>query len=182
MMRRHCALTVVLASVACCGGKREQPLGCAQPSWRRVQAADSALALCVPPGFARSSSGHGWARGTADQINFLWLAASVLDSMDATREWGSPPTPPSMRAPIDSSMPDFVRADSVEIHEDTVDGHVVAVETGLLTGGAVGFHRAPAVRAVWRLPRGRWALLQGFATQPGQLDTLRAMMRTVHAR
>ena len=168
--------------IACRGGERERLLVCADPGWQRVRSPDRALSLCVPPGFALASSGHHWARGTPGKDDYLWLSATVLDSTAAVNEWGSPPMPPSMRAPVDSSLPDFVRADSVDVHQDTVDGHVIAVETALLTGGAVGFYRAPTVRAVWGLPRGRWGLVEGFAARPVQLDTLRAIIRTVHRR
>jgi len=182
MTRRRYALALVLAVITCCGGAPERPPRCAIANWRRVESRDSLVSLCVPPGFARTSSGHRWARGTAGQSDYLWLTVSVLDSADAISEWGSPPKPSSMRVPGDSSVPDFVRAESVVVHYDTVDGRLVAVETGLLTGGVVGFYRAPAIRTAWQLPRGRWGLAQGFAERPGQLDTIRAMTQTIHVR
>jgi hypothetical protein len=142
---------------------------------------DSAAGLCLPTGFTEvrpevNIGTNGWRRGTPQESTYEWISAHVIDSADAEREWGNPPRPGSLRDQKPGTGADAVTADSVQSHPMSIDGRTVDVETALLSGGFAGLHRKPHVRAVWPLGDGRWAIVQGEASSPQQLEELRALI------
>jgi hypothetical protein len=185
-MRRSALLLALLAAVACRGRTVASAPTCADPAWRPAYTPDSSVALCLAPGYAAAGQGRRWARGTVGDSSYAWLTVAVLDSAAAADEWGVPPALPSFRRPTDPGALHATRADSVAVSRESIGGRAVEVETALVSGGQAGLRRHPALRAVWPLPGGRWALAQGFAERPAELQTLGAMLRTArlaeHAR
>ena len=170
---------VAVAALAGCTKERSAPDLACDVAWRAMRTPDGAVALCVAPGYAAVGDSARWARGQPHDSTYAWLSVRVVDPAEAANEWGSPPRPPSFREPVDTMMLHVLRAESVSVHREHVDGVTVEVETARVSGGQAGFDREPAIRAVWALSGGRWALAQGFTRQPSELATLRAMLRTV---
>ena len=183
-MRRFLSLLLCVVPAACRVQPHIRALACPSGAWRSVTTPDSAATFCLAPDYApvAGSLGAGmrWARGSLGDSSYAFLTVDVLDSSAAALEWGSPPRPKPFRAQRDSTVLHAIAAESVVVHRDHVDRWDVDVETGLISGGEVGFHRQPALRAVWPVASGRWVLVQGFASTPGELEVHRAMLRTLH--
>lgn len=120
-----------------------------------------------------------WARGTLRDSSYAFFTVAVLDSAAAAQEWGSPPRPKPFGGPHDSTVLHALATESLTVHREHVDRWDVDVETALISGGQVGFHRQPALRAVWPVAGGRWVLVQGFASTLGELEIHRAMLHTL---
>ena len=177
-MRASFASIMLLLAAAC---RRDTPAvaaTCQDPAWQPARVADSGVALCLPPRFRAVDPARRWARGEPGDSDFASLSVAVLDSAEAVSEWGAPPRPGTLRDPVDTTRLHAVRAESVTVGLMPVDGKNIEVETARISGG-IGMHRQPYLRAVWRLPSGRWALTQGFATNPRDLELLRSMLGTV---
>lgn len=157
-------------------------VACVDPAWRPAATPDSAVVLCLPPGYKPAGRGTRWARGAPTDSGYAWLTVKVLDAAAAAMEWGSPPAPRNWRTPPQPGALHPVVAESVVVYREQIDGQSTEVETALVTGGFAAMRRQPALRSVWRLPGDRWVLAQGFAEAPGELAILRAMLRTVRVR
>lgn len=141
---------------------------------------DSAVALCLPPGFGPATHARGgharWERGNVDSPDRAWLSIDV-GSADADGErW-----PPHLASRADCSA-DCASTDSVVQYRDAVATGVAAVEVGLVSGGYPGFRRQPLMVAGWKTPAGRRVWVNGLAATAPVLDTLRAALRSVQLR
>lgn len=148
-------------------------------SWRAEWSADSAAALCVPPGFARLRDRPATWRREHDGLVQALLAVHVdlptaWERGEIADRW-----PPALPPAGPCTYADCVMTDSLVAHVDTVAGVAVRVETGLLTGGAVGMRRHPTLVAGWDAPGARRVYVSGLADAPATLDTLRAALRTL---
>ena len=151
--------------------------GCASVRWHRTVTSDSAASICLPPEFERSSP-RAWHRGSVDDSAYAFISLAVLDSVAATREWGTPPRPPGFTAAYDSTILHAVRHDSVASQVHTIDGHVVTVETARASGGNF-FDNQPVLRATWPATHGRWVFVQGWSTRGRDLALLDSLVTTV---
>ena len=153
---------------------------CKAPLAEMAFIGDSAAAICLLPRFAKlGDSESAWARGTVSDAGYAWLSLVVLDSARAADEWGVPPVPRSFRRPDPPDVIHAMHADSVTVHTERIEGRLVEIETGLLSGGVQGARRQPSLRAAWPIDGGRWVLVQAQATAAATVDSMRAMVRTV---
>jgi hypothetical protein len=137
---------------------------------------DSAIAVCLPPGFhpVVGESGHvRWERGDIRSRDRAWLSIDVDSSNDSSNPW-----PPALGNPS-GCLADCGSADSVTRYRDTVATGVAVVEVGLVSGGFAGLRRQPMMVAGWELPRGRRVWVNGYAAESPTLDTLRRAVRSV---
>lgn len=185
--RALCIVVAGLTSSAC--GRAATLRVAARPTcrstWRAAWGADSAVAVCLAPGFAaapgsRDGAHQRWVRPLAagqPQVGLAngdWLSVSLDTAAAASEPW-----PPRLASGPTCSV-DCATADSVAAHRDKLDGGAEAqVEAGLISGGMPGFRRQPALVAGWVTPGGTRVWVNGMAAHPGTLDTLRAMLRTV---
>jgi hypothetical protein len=169
-------------AVACQRADRApSTLTCAPAAPVAAWLADSAGGVCLPTDFAEvrpevKMASNAWRRGEPGDSTYAWISAHVLDSAAAADEWGVPPRPKSLRENEPTDFPDKVTAHGVQSHSMLIDGRTVDVETALLSGGVAGMRRTPHFRAVWPLGDGRWAIVQGQASNPEQVDTLRRLI------
>lgn len=182
-MHRFVSLLCCIAPVACRGQPHPLALACPSSAWRPVATPDNAALFCLAPGYAPvpGSLGVGmrWARGTPRDSSYAFLTVAVLDSAAAALEWGTPPSPKPFGDPRDSAVLHALTTESLTVHREHVDRWDVDVETAVISDGAVGFHRQPALRAVWPVAGGRWVLVQGFASTLGELEIQRTMLHTL---
>ena len=167
---------------ACEAASPAQRLACRDAAWRPMLTPDGTVALCVAPGYVPRGDSARWERGGVGDTTYAWLSVRVLDSTEAAEEWGTPPHPTNFRAPYDSTVIHALSAESVVVRRERLDGAAVEVEAARISGGVAGLRRQPAIRAVWPLAGGHWALAQGFSVQPNELATLEAMLRTVRIK
>ena len=173
------ALTMTVLGCSSPRGVASTPT-CTAPLAAVAFTVDSIAAICLLPEFARLGDGQdAWVRGRVSDPGYAWIDLSVLDSAEAAHEWGVPPVPRSFREPDPPDVIHAFSADSVTVHAEHIDGRRVELETGLVSGGAHGASRQPALRAAWPIDGGRWVLVQGQASALGTVDSMRAMVRTV---
>ena len=147
--------------------------------WHAGWSAASAAALCLPPEFVRPRDRPATWRRESDGI-LLGLITIHIDSLakwdrgEVTAHWPAtlPPSGPCVYA-------DCVTTDSLVGHIDNVGGRLVRVETGRLTGGAVGMRRQPALVAGWDVAAARRVYVSVLADEPATLDTLRTALHTL---
>lgn len=146
--------------------------------WEQTWGPDSAFSLCTPPGFKAMEPGV-WSRPRPESAAVDFLAVALLQ--DAIAYDTPPGWPPKLAPPRDCSVDCWV-ADSVTVHLDSIDGHQVRTEVGLLSGGAFGMRRDPHLVTGWRGPDGSGWYAQGWAAVPATLDTLRMALRSLRLR
>jgi hypothetical protein len=179
--RVGCLLVVCAATSGC----RSSRAIAAEPSCVRETAPawspDSSFAICLPASFVSASGSEKdrhilWARGDVQSPSRAWLSISVDAEPKPDGAW-----PPHLVTTA-SCLADCTTADSVMEHRDTLSTGVVTVETGLVTGGYLGFRRQPVLVAGWVLPSGARVWATGFVTRAAALDTLREALRTLQFR
>jgi hypothetical protein len=143
-------------------------------AWHAEWSGDSAIALCVPAGFARAASSKNlWERGDIDSPDRAWLRVSVDTLRTPDDHW-----PPHLASPA-SCVADCTTADSVVEHADPLGGDTVRTETGLVSGVSPGLRRQPLLGGGGSFAWGGGVGVTGTATRGVTLDTLRAALRTV---
>lgn len=178
----------LFAAAACRAGESSAlALSCTMPFPTRAIGAQSSFALCLPPEFQRfPSEGNterdAWKRGSPSDSTYAWISIHVLDSLEASREFGSPPRPRMLRDPEPPQVVDGVRADSVVSHSMTIDTRSVDVETALVSGGVSGMRRQPQFRAALPLGHSHWIIITGQAESAAHLDTLRESLASLRIR
>ena len=177
-MRAFAIAATLLIAAGCRSASPTLAVTCPDSTWRSTHTANGGVALCLPPQFRTKDSTRSWARGEVGDSDYAFFSFALLDSAKAADEWGSPPRPRRLGDLVDTTQLHAVRAESVTVTPTMVDGRSIDVETALASGG-IGMHRQPVLRAVWPLPRGRWALAQGFATNARNLDLIREMLATL---
>ena len=182
-MMRHLALFVVLLGAAACQkGGTVAGVSCSEPGWSSATTPDSSAVFCIAPGdrtVRPAVGGARWVHGAPNHPHYAYFTIAVLDSAAAALEWGTPPQPKPLGGRRVSQLADAVVAESIVTRREQIDGRYVDVETALISGGAVGFRRRPALRAVWPISEGRWVLAEGLASAQPDLEIQRAMLRTL---
>jgi hypothetical protein len=146
--------------------------------WHAEWTLDSALSLCVPPGFEQPRDSFPIFVRTHDYITRDYLRLyleprSMWDEDEPRRRW-----PPSLPA-RPCTVSDCAFTDSLTLHADTVAGVAGDVYVGLVTGGFAGVQRKPNLHAGWELPGERRLVIQAFSEVPATLDTIRMALRTI---
>jgi len=146
--------------------------------WRGRWSADSAVSLCLPPGFAPSNASGTWARHGGGRLGDRIIVSTVKwpDDWHETDPW------PFHLASASNCLADCATVDSLTVHEDTIGGAPAWIETGLVTGGFSGFRRHPVLVASWSPSAQLRVLVYGFATRSATLDTIRAVAGTITLR
>ena len=173
-----CALAALSPVLACTPGVRVAARPECPTRWHPAWTSDSALSLCVPPGFEQKRDAFATFLRTRDYLtrDFLNLylePRSMWDVDEPRRRW-----PPSLPA-HPCTLPDCAFTDSLTLHADTVAGVVGDVYVGLVTGGFAGVQRQPSLHAGWELPGERRLVIQAFSEVPATLDTIRIALRTI---
>ncbi len=178
---RRIYLIGMIAILSGCRSRTSAPIAisCDTTALRVTFTPDSAAALCLPPSYQAREGSRLWARGTVEDAGYAWLSVAVLDSSAAADEWGVPPQPRSFRRRDPPGVLHAITAESVTVHREVVETRPVDVEIALISGGAMGASRQPALRAAWPLEGGRWVLVQGQSANPAMLDSLRGLLRTI---
>jgi len=178
-MNRYIGALAALALVlACTPDDRSAARPECAEQWHAEWALDSALSLCVPPGFEQRRDASSIFVRTHDYItrDFLTLyldPRSLWDEDVPGRRW-----PPSLPA-RPCTLPDCGFTDSLTLHVDTVAGVAGNVYVGLFTGGFAGVQRKPRLSAGWELPDERRLEARAFSEVPATLDTIRMALRTI---
>ena len=171
------AVVAACCAVSCARTDSSENAADCPERWQREWTADSALALCVVPGFVQSEA-HSWQRldpalGPDPQDFFSVEVVRWPDDSASLRHW--PPrlgSDPECRA-------DCITVDSSAAHSDRWAGVEAHTETGRISGGLAGLVRRPVFVSGWVIAGDRRGFAQGWATLPLTLDTLRQMLRTV---
>ena len=139
---------------------------------------DSSISLCLPSGFTRvdwfDSTHVRWQRGTPVSASAAWISITIDTARSSNNEW-----PPRLGSTSSLCLADCVTSDSISRLVDTLAGGISATEVGLVSGGYSGSRRRPALVGGWQMQRGARVWVNGAATLPGTLDTLRTALRSI---
>ena len=176
-------LSIVAPVLAACAPPSPAPhVVCRTPGWEPSLSSDSSLALCAAPGYRPAGDAARWTRSAVGDSNYAWVSVTLLDSAEAARTWGTPPQPRTFRYNDPPGTLHGISAESVSVRRGHVAGVDVEFEIARITGGQLGFHGQPAMRAAGPIGDGRWLLAQGFAERPAELETLIGMLQTAELR
>ncbi len=172
------SLAALLLVIACAPGSRIAARPECAAGWRAEWSADSALSLCVPPGFERKPDSFATILRSQDLLPRDLLAVyldprSAWERGEVVDRW--PPSLPT--GPC--NFPDCGTTDSLTVHVDTVAGVAGRVYVGLVTGGFAGLRRKPSLVAGRDLPGELRLGIHAFSERPATLDTLRISLRTI---
>jgi hypothetical protein len=158
---------VFVIAVACTQSAVRPRAPDCEPGWQTAWSADSGLALCVPPAFARGE-GLSWQRGGPGGDFF---SIDVIDwpaDSNGYQSW-----PPRLASSPSGCEVHCITVDSLVVHSDRVAGAEAQTDVGLVTVGAFGFQRTPMFKTWWVFSANRRGFAQGWARNPVTLDTLR---------
>lgn len=173
-----CSLAALSFLIACAPDAHTAPHPDCPTTWHAEWSSDSALSLCIPPGFERKPDSYAtFLRKrdflTRDFLDLYLEPRSAWESGEVGDRW-----PPSLHSGP-CTVPDCTTTDSLTVYADTVAGVVANVYAGLVTGGFAGLRRQPSLAAGWDMPGERRLGIFAFSELPATLDTIRIALRTI---
>jgi hypothetical protein len=142
------------------------------------QAAPSQYTLCLPTDFGAFDAG-AWSRSRRGSRGAETFSIVLLQDSSAIHRYD--PWPPVL-GNDKRCLADCVTVESLIVHIDTVFGVEARTETGLVSGGFVGYSRAPSLVSGWRNADGSGGVADAVVDNPLTLDTLRMALRTLRWR
>lgn len=184
MILARLTIPVVAIAAACATGEANlaSPV-CPSKEWQLETAAAGALALCIPPGFERTSDRESratWQRvaigatGLVPHDFFSIELVSIEQILEEPTPW-----PPSLVGDTTRCLADCGSTDSLVIHWDSVGSRLVRVEVGLANGGVAALRRQPILQSSWPVDTRHWVFFQGMAEKPSAFEQFRQALSTV---
>ena len=175
---RRCALVFALFTIASCRERSLKPAASHCPAgWRSETGTAAAFSVCIPRDFARvGSDSNTW--GHPDSLGMLAAMISIDVRDGVPEDYNFPRSLKAWTKP--RNCVDCVLATALQVVADTIGHRVVTIETAELGPGEAG--GGPALFASWQVGTGEWVMVVGRAEERANLNTLRAIVRTLRVR
>jgi len=163
------------AIVACSAETAPVAADCVDQSTVSYASADERVALCLPAGFLRRSSGTSWTRGVATDSGFTYVVVAALDSAEQAKiDW-----PPQLLEVSTGALHERV-CEGVTVRDIRIDDRPARLWSGTCT--APGMDRTPTITAGWALANGDVGFLVAWGSHERNLADVERALATVRIR
>jgi len=156
---------------------------CPSKGWTPQRTSDALAAFCSPPGWRQVKASGFWTFAPDSEPQFAHddhFRISTLTSRDLLG--ANPLGVPSLLRDPDHPCVHCLDVADYRVHWDTIDGRIVRVEVGRVTGGFVFVEDRPSLMAAWPVTEHAWLLVQGEALNDSTVVTLRTMLGSMRMR